>query len=421
MAFKIILLPIILILSAFFSSSETALFSLSKIYIKKLENEKGFNKKFVIKLLKKPQKLLITILLGNTVANVSFASLSVMVAVKIAESAEFSTSMAMLIEIVIVTTILLVFGEILPKVFALNFAEKYIPFITFPLYICTIILYPPVKILELFVSLITPANAQTIGDLGNKITTDDIKNIVQESSDGVVDIKQNEREMIRSIFDFSETTVKEIMTPRIDIVGAEINVGVDKLKKIIQGSGFSRIPIYRGNIDNIIGIVYSKDIILKLDVDNEIKKLMRKCFFAPEKMKIKNLLNNFQKNKFHLAIVVDEYGGTYGIVTLEDILEEIVGEILDEFDEDPFTMSNIGKHEFLINCSIDIDDIDDKFGLQISEEFDSFSGFLYNIFGKIPQKGESVTYLKKYKFTVEDLDEQRIKTVRLYVKEKQQD
>lgn len=414
MEFKILLLPILLILSAFFSSSETALFSLSKIYKKKLEHEKGFRNKLIIKLLNNPQDLLITILLGNTIANVTFASLSVLIAIEVAH---MPPSMAMLIEIVLVTIILLIFGEILPKVFALNFAEKYIMILAVPLYIFRIILYPVVKLLELLVKIFTPQTVHKISDFGTKITTDDIKNIVHESSDDIVDIKQNEREMIRSIFDFSDTTVKEIMTPRVDIVGAEINIAIKEVKNIIQESGFSRIPIYRGNIDNIIGIVYSKDIILKAEIDKGIKKIMRKCYFVPEKMKIKNLLNNFKSNKFHLAVVVDEYGGTEGVITLEDILEEIVGEILDEFDEDLITMKDLGDDEYLINCTLDIDDIDEKFDLQLSDEFDSFSGFLYHLFGKIPKKGESITYLQKFEFTIEELDEQRIKIVRLNVKD----
>ena len=416
---NIILLVFLLILSAFFSSSETALFSLSKMYRKKLENSTNLSKRYITKLLKHPQQLLITILLGNTVVNVAFASLSVILALEVIKIINFRIELlAIIFEIVIVTIIILIFGEIVPKVYAMQYAEKYSNFIVFPIRFFTIILYPIVKILELIAIIFNPVKKSNLVESELKVTTDDIKNIVYDSSPHVVDIHKDEREMLNSAFEFSDTRAKEVMTPRVDITAIEIEDGIDKLINTIKESGFSRIPIYRGNIDNIIGMIYSKDIILNLEIKRGIKSLMRSCYFIPENMKISHLLSYFRKNRIHLAFVVDEYGGTSGLITLEDVLEEIVGEILDETDIEKIEIKKITKNEYLIDGSANIDELNKRFGLEIDDSFDSFSGFLYHLFDKIPEKGETVIFKEKFKFSVEKLEGQRISSVKLIISEK---
>lgn len=405
-----------LVLSGFFSSSETALFSLSRMYLKKLENSKKWSSRYIPQLLKHPQQLLITILLSNTVVNVTFASLAAMIALDITRSIPGrSAALALVVEIILATVIVLIFGEVVPKVFAIKYAEKYSTVIAIPIGFFKIILFPVVKILELFTNIFTKGTDRGLMDSNIKITSEDIKSIVYDEAPDMVDIHKEEREMLNSAFEFSDTKVKEILTPRIDITAVEIEDGIENLIRVIKESGFSRIPIYRGTIDNIIGMVYSKDIILNLGSQKRIKDLMRLCYFIPENMKLIFILNYFRKNKIHLAVVVDEYGGTTGLVTLEDVLEEIVGEILDETDVEKIEIKPITQDEYIIDCSTDFDDVCKKFGLEVDDQFDSFSGFLYNLFGKIPQQGETVIFKDKYKFTVESIDGQRIKNVRLNI------
>ncbi|MBN2018159.1 MAG: HlyC/CorC family transporter [Candidatus Cloacimonetes bacterium] len=418
MAVRIILMLVFLVLSGFFSSSETALFSLSKMYLKKLENSKKWSHKYVPQLLKHPQQLLITILLGNTIVNVTFASIAAMIALNIAHSVSgLSHVIALAIEIFLATVIILIFGEVVPKVFAIQYAEKYSTFISLPVGFFKIILFPIVKILELFTNIFTHGTNHGLIDSNIKITSEDIKSIVYDETPDLVDIHKEEREMLNSAFEFSDTKVKEILTPRIDINAVDIEDGFDALVQVIKDSGFSRIPIYRGTVDNIIGMVYSKDIILNLGSQKKIKELMRPCYFVPENMKLSFILSYFRKNKIHMAVVVDEYGGTTGLVTLEDVLEEIVGEILDESDVEKIEIKPITKNEYIIDCSTDIDEVCKKFKLDVADKFDSFSGFLYHLFGKIPHKGETVIYKDIYKFTVESIDSQRITNVRLSIVE----
>ncbi len=416
MVFKIILMALFLVLSGFFSSSETALFSLSRMYLKKLENSKKWSSRYVPQLLKHPQQLLITILLGNTIVNVTFASVAAMIALDITHSIPgFSAALALVVEIILATVIVLIFGEVVPKVFAIQYAEKYSTVIALPVGFFKIILFPIVKILELFTNIFTKGTDHGLMDSNIKITSEDIKSIVHDEAPDLVDIHKEEREMLNSAFEFSDTKVKEILTPRIDITAVEIEDGIENLIQVIKESGFSRIPIYRGTIDNIIGMVYSKDIILNLGSQKRIKDLMRPCYFIPENMKLSFILSYFRKNKIHLAVVVDEYGGTTGLITLEDVLEEIVGEILDESDIEKIEIKPITKNEYVIDCSTDFNDVCKKFGLEVDDQFDSFSGFLYHLFGKIPKQGESVIFKDKYKFTVESIDGQRMTTVRLNI------
>ena len=411
MLFNIILLFVFIFLSAFFSSSETALFSLSKVYRKKLEKGNTLTQRAINKLLSQPKTLLITILLGNTVVNVIFASLAAIIAMQITG---ISHSLAITIEIIVATIIILIFGEIVPKFIAYRYSKKYTSLIALPLSFFYYLFYPAVKLIELFTRIITPKKHHQITD-DTTITSEDIKGIVEDAAPDVLGIKKNERRMIRSIFDFTVTTVKEIMTPRVDITAVEITDGIEELKKVMSKSGYSRIPIYRGNIDNIIGMVYSKDIILNLESDHKIKKLMRNCFYVPENMQINLLLSYFRKNQIHLAVVVDEYGGTSGVITMEDILEEIVGEILDESDIEEVNVKEIEENEYLISCSVDLDEVVEKFDLPLQDDIDSFTGFIYNLFGRIPSENEAVIYRDRYKFIIEELDQQRVKTVRLKI------
>lgn len=416
MTLKIVMLFGFLCLSAFFSSSETALFSLPRMYLKKLENSSKWTSRYIPQLLRHPQQLLITILLGNTIVNVTFASVAAITTLEITHSIPGSSdAIALAIEIFLATIVILIFGEVVPKVIAIQYAERYSMLIALPIGFFKIILFPLVKILELFSDLFTKHSENGLLNENIRVTSEDIKNIVYDAAPDLVDIHKEEREMLNSAFEFYDTKVKEILTPRIDITAVEIEDGFEHLVHVIKDSGFSRIPIYRGTIDNIIGTVFSKDIIMNLGSDKRIKDLMRPCYFIPENMKLSFLLSYFRRNKIHMAVVVDEYGGTTGLVTLEDVLEEIVGEILDETDVEREEIIPLAKNEFLIDCSTDIDVVSKRFKLEIDEQFDSFSGFIYQLFGKIPEKGENIIFNDLYKFTIESIDGQRVTSVKLTI------
>lgn len=240
------------------------------MYRKKLENSTNISKRCITKLLKNPRQLLITILLGNTIVNVTFASLSAIIALKVSAGFNLiSESFAIIIEIALATIIILIFGEMVPKVYAIQYAEKYSSLIAFPIGFFKIILFPIIKVLEWLAYIFTFDRKSGLIESGIKVTTEDIKNIAYNPSSGVVDIQKDEREMLNSTFEFSDTRVKEIMTPRVDITAVDIGEGIEKLINTIKKSGFSRIPIYRGNIDNITGKVYSKDIILNYEDKKE--------------------------------------------------------------------------------------------------------------------------------------------------------
>lgn len=428
----VILIIIFILLSAFFSSSETALFSLSKAYRKKLEHSNTLHQKYTARLLKYPQQLMITLILGNDIANVAISALSAVLALQISQSIGFiSESIALTVEIILVTALILVIGDITPKTYAIQTAERYAPRVSLIVGFFKIILFPIVKVLEWITYLFTPNKKALREEEKVQITPEDIKSIIHDEESIV--IPTYEKKLLDSAFEFSDKRAKEIMTPRVDIVAVDIADGLEKIVEVIKTSGYSRIPIYRGNIDNIIGIVYAKDFILSVgdilkntsgaeqNKDEQgmpslnIRSLMRKCHFVPENMRINHLLNYFRKNKIHLAIVVDEYGGTSGLVTLEDTLEEIVGEILDESDKKKIYIKKLNDKEYLIDASIDVDDLRECFNINIDEEFDSVSGFLYSLFGRIPEEGEKVVFDDSFEFTVEKLDEHRIKAFRLKI------
>ncbi|RLC47328.1 MAG: hypothetical protein DRH57_04250, partial [Candidatus Cloacimonadota bacterium] len=286
----LILIVIFVLFSAFFSGTETALFSLSKLQRKKLEQAKTNSAKNIPKLLNKPRQILITILLGNTIVNVAASSVSTILAVIISEKFIHNVSVAVSIEIVVMTVVLLIFGEITPKSFAIRFSENYAVKTSYVLSFFRILFYPIVKILEWITMLFTFKNPLSIKM--DKITSEDIKNMISTNSYDTM-LKKQEKEMIDSVFSFSNKLVKEIMIPRIDIIAVNIEQDIDKLRDTISQSGHSRIPIYKEDIDNILGIIYAKDIILNQEQNFTISSLIRDCYFIPENMKIQLLLNEF--------------------------------------------------------------------------------------------------------------------------------
>ncbi len=397
-----------LILSAFFSGSETAFFSLTKIQLKQLENTDSKSSIRIFNLLKRPNQLLILVLLGNTIVNVAASTTAALLAINIGESFMLPRWLILIFEVVLMTFVLLVIGEITPKLLAFSSPVKFAKFSGFFLNILRIILWPVIQILDLVSKLFSHGKDHR----SSNMTTEELKHLLHSNSNQT-ELAKTEKDIITSIFRFSSTLAKEIMIPRVDLITAEISDGIDEIKKKIMESGHSKIPIYKKNIDNIIGFVYAKDILLSKEIKTA-NSLLRPALFITENTKIQNLLNQFQTKQIQVSIVVDEYGGTSGLITLEDILEELVGEIMDEYDTEKLPITKIHDYKYEINGAVSISELNDKFRLGIdSDKYDNLAEFLYDRFNKVPTKNESINFEGKAIFSVSNIKNQRINFVQM--------
>lgn len=411
-----LLIVLFILLSAFFSGSETAFFSLSKIQVKKLELQDSSQSGRILKLLKRPRKLLITILLGNTIVNVAASSFSALLVQLYSTEVLGMDSIPwwlLGISVVIMTSILIVFGEITPKLFALSSSEVFSRFSSGILEIISYLLYPLIYVLILISKIFS---RKTDGQhlLRTSFTSEDLKNIV-DSTPKNLPLDDNEKKIISGIFRFTSTDAKKIMVPRVDIKSVSINEGFDEIKEEIINSGHSRLPVYKKSIDDIIGIIYAKDIILNQNVKS-IKEILRKPIYVTENTKIQTLLNLFLAKKTHLAIVIDEYGGTSGLITLEDILEELVGEIVDEYDKEQPHLSSLNNKEYLASGMLNITELNDELDLGIDDvRYDNLAAFLYDIFNRVPAVGERITFDDRVEFIVKSIQGQRIEEVKIII------
>ncbi len=403
-----------LILSAFFSGSETAFFSLSKLQLIKIEKEASKNSRRIVRLLKNPRELLIIILLGNTLVNVAASSTAAIIAINIGEKYLIHTSKSILLtsEIIIMTLLLLVFGEITPKLLAFSSPKKFAKISSFLLEIVKYVFWPLIKILELISTLFSTKKTRLEH---GKITTEDIKNLVKSESTQH-SLEETEKKIISSIFRFSTTSAKGIMVPRVDIEALDYSQGLSNAVKLFNNSGHSKIPVYKKSIDNITGILYAKDVILNSKTSN-ISSLLRPPIIVTENVKIQKLFNQFKTKKIQIAIVVDEYGGTSGLITLEDILEELVGEIRDELDKEKPLIVPKNDDEYVISGMYSIVELNEEFELNIDDEsYDNLADFLFDQFNRIPVKHEIITLEDNTEFEIIDLVGQRIQYVKMRLK-----
>ena len=409
-----IIIIVLFALSAFFSSSETALFSLSRVYLKKLENSSDNGAKRILKLLSKPRHLLITILLGNTFVNIGISSLGALLALKISTDLNYSLSSVITIQIVSTTVLILFFGEIIPKLIALATADVLSGIISFPLLVIQFVLSPIVWLLEKLSTLIS--TKQSIDNHMNKhFSHEEFHNLIQSESSSR-GLEEHEKKMLVGLFRFREAEIKEIYVPRVKITAIEESQSLDELKDIIVACGYSRVPVYRENIDDIIGIIYVKDLLLYPE-KKSIQEFLRPVWFVTENMKVQSLLNQFKQRKLQVAIVVDEYGGTSGIISLEDILEEIVGDIRDEYDKDEIP-ELIKKDEstYILSGIFSVRQFNQEFSTEISlDEFDNLAEYLLAHFNHVPSVGESLKINDNLQLTVLDSDEKSIKQLQLKI------
>ena len=379
----ILILLILVCGSAFFSASETALTSLNKIKLRNMVEENVKNADKIQKLIDDPNRLLSSILIGNNLVNNAAASLTTMIAVSLLGGQSGVGAATM-----IITIIILIFGEITPKTLASQNAEKVSLGVAKIISGVVIISTPVVKVMNLITNgLIRILGGDTSGKTPT-ITEAELKTMVNVShEEGVLEV--DERRMINNVFDFGDSKAKDVMTPRTDMICVEDNITYDEIVSIFKEERFSRLPVYHESVDNIVGILYVKDIIF-IDVEHfKTTDYMREPFFTYESKPISELFSEMRNNRIPAAIVLDEYGGTSGLVTLEDMVEEIVGDIADEYDEQEEEIEVIKEDEFVVDGSTRLEDVNEMIGLHLeSEDFDTIGGYVIGILGSLPDGGE---------------------------------
>ncbi|MBT8378583.1 MAG: hemolysin family protein [Ignavibacteria bacterium] len=414
---KIILVFGLLILSAFFSGSEVAFFSLKQKKIEDAFRDSKLILRYANNLINAPRRLLVVILIGNTITNVAASIVAVAIALEIAAQNSISINLILTIQIVLLTLIILLFSELVPKLFASKHPLLVMKITAIPLYLFSIVIYP---IAESLTELIRFTTARITLDKSKTAITEKELTDLAEISHERGTIEEEEQEIITSFVEFKSVLVSEVMTPRVDMTAVADNLTFDKLIETITKSGHSRIPVYKENLDTIIGIIYAKDLLSYLgDEDSVVNEspanLVRQVIFVPERKKINEMLHEFQEKKTHIAIVVDEYGGTAGLVTLEDIIEEVVGEIWDEYDEEEDAIQIISPNKFLVLGKVSVEDFNTKVGYEIipnSEEYDTIGGLIFHQAGSIPKEGFSIE-IENLKLSVKEVLKKRIKRVEI--------
>lgn len=390
--------------------SETALMALSKIRIRHMVEEGVKGAKLVEKLAEDPSRLLGAILIGNNIVNIGASALATSVAVK-----AFGEGAVGVVTIVM-TILVLIFGEITPKSIAKQNSENV------ALKVSKIINIV-VKLFRPFIAIFTAISGLFIRILGGDpkatepfITEEELKTMVGVSEEEGV-LEDVEKEMIFNVFEFADSQVKDVMVQRVDVVAVDINANYDEVINIIKTEQFSRIPVYNQNIDDVVGILNVKDLIIASQSKENFKisDYMREAYYTFEFKKITELFNEMKKTRNHMAVVLDEYGGNVGIVTIEDLIEEVVGEIEDEYDdEEDDDIVVVKEDEYIVDGSARLDHIGDLIGVTMeSEEFDSVGGLVIGELGRFPEKSEEVK-LNNIRFVVEEVDKNRIKKVRIY-------
>ena len=409
----IVLLFVLLLCSALISGAEVALFSLTKTDLDEglVKESKQFQ--IVSKLLERPKKLLATILVANNFINIAIVILFAYLGNFLFNDI-ISPVLKFILEVVIVTFLILLFGEILPKIYASRNRVKFATFMAYPLKVLDFLFSP----LSLPMRSITLAIHNKLGRQKSNISVDQLSQALELTSED--DTTKEEHKILKGIVSFGNTETKQVMRPRIDIFALNEEQKYEEIMPDIVKNGFSRIPVYKNNVDTIVGVLYVKDLLPHIDVKQfEWTSLLREPFFVPENKKLDDLMGEFQEKKVHLAIVVDEYGGTSGIVSLEDIIEEIVGDISDEFDDDDLIYSKIDDRNYVFEGKTPLKDFyrvikleDDTIFEDKKGEAETVAGFVLEISGGFPKKNSKIK-LENYVFTVEALDKKRIKQIKV--------
>lgn len=415
-AIQFLALIILICLSAFFSSAETSMTTVNKIRIQSLAEQGDKRAKILLTVIEDSGKLLSTILIGNNIVNISASSLATALTMRLFGNAAVSISTGIL------TLLVLIFGEITPKTMASLYAEKmalsYARIIHLLMFLLTPVIFLINKLAKGVLTLLRVDDSVK----GNTITEHELRTLVNVGHEEGV-IEKEERQMIYNVFDFGDSQAQDVMVPRIDVSFADVNSSYEDLIGLFREEKHTRFPVYEETTDNIIGIVNVKDLLLTDQKDFTLRKILRDAYFTYEYKKTSELLMEMKKNSVSFAVVLDEYGATSGIITLEDLVEEIVGDIHDEYDveeEDDLTEIIPGK-EYLALGSARLDDLDEVLHLNIeSDDYDSIGGYIIEQLDRFPEKGESVTTQSGIRLVVDKIERNRIESVHIYLPEENQ-
>ena len=400
-----LLLVFLLLCSAFFSACEVAYFSLNSLQLNEMSEKKGHLGRIVNSLLEKPRELLITIYIGNEFVNIAISVVVTSIAINV------FGNLGVGIAIGVGTLLLLVFGDIIPKSISLKFSQPYALFSAYPLTIFAKIVQPAQKLFSIWTEkIISYMGILPHGLKESPITDEEFRAMVQVGEgEGVID--SDERELIQNVIEFGETTVDEIMTPKIDMFTVGIEDSLDNILPRIIENFYSRVPVYGEDEEGILGILYTKDLTRLKHLPREkvsLKSILHDTISVPQSKKIKEMLEEFRRMKRHMAIVLDEYGSVCGLVTLEDILEELVGEIDSEMRQEELPLKRLNENHYRIVGAYSLAEFNESFQSDLPEnDYDTVGGYVFGLFGRIPRSGESTT-VDRFKFRVEKMKGSRI-------------
>ncbi|CAM3453075.1 gliding motility-associated protein GldE [Zobellia roscoffensis] len=412
-AFEITILVVLLMSSALVSGAEVAFFGLSPTDVNEISEEKSVRGNIIVKLLDRPKKLLATILIANNAINIGVVLLFSTIGNSLFANVELEW-VRFLLEVVVATFLILMFGEILPKVYANRNRKAFAHLMSYPLNVLDFLFSPlslPMRAGTLFLY-------DKLGKQKSNLSVDHLSQALELTSDG--DTTKEEQKILQGIVTFGNTDTKQVMRPRIDIFAVSEDMKFLEIFAEIKKHGYSRIPVFSENMDNVLGVLYVKDLLPYIDRKTfNWMTLIREPYFVPENKKLDDLLLEFQEKKNHLAVVVDEYGGTSGIVTLEDIIEEIVGDISDEFDDEDLIFSKLDDFNFVFDGKTALKDfyrvakIENEIDFEEHKgESETIAGFVLEIAGSFPKRGEIIVF-NEYQFIVESLDKKRLKQIKI--------
>ena len=413
-AIQIVVLLILLGLSAFFSSAETALTTVNRIRMRSLADEGNKRAKMVLKITDNSGRMLSAILIGNNIVNLSASSLTTTIAIT------FGAPMAVAIATGIITVLILIFCEITPKTVATINSDKLSLVYAYPIHFIMTILTPISIVINMLARVIFFILRVDPNAKPDAITEEELRTIVDVSHESGV-LEEEEREMIKNVFDLGDAKAKDVMVPRVNVIFADVDSTYKELIELFREHKFTRLPVYEETTDNVIGTINMKDLLLYDNTEEfQIREFLRDAYFTYEHKNISELLVEMREASYNIAIVLDEYGETAGLITLEDILEEIVGEIHDEYDEyeEDELLTCINDFEYILEGSISLDDLDDRLELKLeSEEYDSLGGFIIERLDRHPEVGDEIVTESGLRLVVDSLDKNRVEKVHIYIPE----
>ena len=403
------LLLVLILCSAFFSASETALFAANRVVLRQRRAQGDRRAAIAHALLSQASELLTTLLAGNTLSNVGVSVVATSIAFSLmGRGGEWAAFLA-------TALVLLIIAEIAPKTLAARYADRFVLVVAGPISALMRIFTPLIRVVSLVATALVRPFGGHITPRAPLVTQEQLRFLVQVGEEEGV-IEQEEREMIHSVFEFGDTVVREVMRPRVDISAVPADATLNRALALMTERGHSRLPVYEGTIDHVLGVVYMRDLIPALRhgrLDQPVSELKRPPFFVPESKKVDELFKEMQQKKVSMAIVLDEYGGTAGLVTVEDLLEEIVGEIQDEYDLEEKPIQLVDDRTAVVNARIHLDEVSELLGVRLpQDEVDTVAGLVYSLFGRVPTPGETIA-LPGIELRVEKTLGQRITRVRI--------